>query len=181
MQNIFYGMLLIFIDVSFNVGSAKIGLIPDFLGYMLMIKGINEISSESDKFIKAKLYMKLMVVYTLCWYIGDLLGISNHINELLSIVLGIIAMIVSLYIRYSIIAGIVDIEKKCKYNLNTQTLYSVWKAYAIFSILACVALLIPIVGFIIVIISAVINIYFLVAFDNSKNLYYEFKIHNLRL
>lgn len=178
MQNIFYGMLLSFLNFDLNIGDCKIGLIPDCLGYILMIKGINELMIEGSHFKKIKPYIELMVVYTSFLYIADLLNIRNQINEILTITVGIIFTIISLYIVYSIIKGITDIEHKYKCNLKSGILYSLWKARVVFVILGYVATLTSVGVVIIIIIGFIINIYFLVEFNHSKNLYYRSKINN---
>ena len=40
-------MLLVFLDFSINLGRIRIGLIPDFIGYIIMVKGLSELSDES--------------------------------------------------------------------------------------------------------------------------------------
>ena len=177
MQSIFYGMLLSFFDLNFSIGDSKIGLIPDFLGYILMLKGVRELAIESDHFTKVKSYIKLMVVYTLYLYTMGLLGISGQINEIFNIMLAITFAIISLYITYNIVMGIADIEERYKYNLKSEMLYSLWKAHAIFTILTYIAAFIPVLVFIIII-GFIVNIYFIVQFHNSKNLYYELKLNN---
>ena len=39
MQNIFLGMLFAFLDININRGRTTIGLMPEFVGYILMVKG----------------------------------------------------------------------------------------------------------------------------------------------
>lgn len=178
MQNIFYGILLSFLNFNFNIGDSKIGLIPDFLGYILMFKGVEELAMESDDFTKVKLHIKLMVGYTLFLYIMDLLGISGQINEIFNIMLGIIFSIVALYITYNIVMGIADIEERYNYNLKSEKLYSLWKARVIFTVLAYITTFVPGLALIIIIIGFIVNVYFIVEFHNSKNLYYESKLNN---
>lgn len=175
MQNIFYGMVLSFLNFSFNIGNCKIGLIPDFLGYILILKGVREIVSESEYFTKIELHIKLMVLYTLFLYIMDLLGNSSHINDIFNIVLGIIFAIIALYIVYNIIMGIIDIEKINNYNLKSDILYSLWKARVISTVLVYLTVFIPAIMLIVIMIGFIVNIGFIIKFNDSKNLYYKLK------
>ena len=40
MSSIFTGMLLVFLDFNINLGRSKIGLLPDFIGYIVMAGGL---------------------------------------------------------------------------------------------------------------------------------------------
>ncbi len=69
--------------------------------------------------------------------------------------------------------GIIDMEEKNNSNLDGNSLKSAWKLLVIFNILAFVSLLNPLVALVCIIVSFIVAIYFLVAFNNSKNLYYD--------
>lgn len=173
MQNIFYGMLLVCLNFTFSIGSVKIGLLPDFVGYILMMKGIDEIVHESSQFVKIKPYIMTMVVYTCLLYIGDLFGLSIQINGFIASVLGLIAVIIAFYISYTIISGIREIEKNDQCNLNGEILHTVWIVRVICSMVVYIAIVIPILILPVLFIGLIVNIYFLVVFNRTKNLYYE--------
>jgi len=44
MSRIFTGFLFIFLDFNLNLGNSQIGLIPDFIGYIIMLGGLAEMS-----------------------------------------------------------------------------------------------------------------------------------------
>lgn len=172
MKNILIGFILIFLDFSLNLGNSKIGLLPDFVGYIVMINGLVEMAEESTLFTRIKPYVTAMAVYTAFLYLLDLGGISVTLG-ILSYVLAFTTTAVSLYISYNIVMGIIDMEEKNNANLDGNSLKSAWKLLAVFNILAFVSLLIPLVALICIIVSFIVAIYFLVAFNNSKNLYYD--------
>ncbi|SHI18015.1 hypothetical protein SAMN02745823_03082 [Sporobacter termitidis DSM 10068] len=174
MKKIFIGFLLIFLDFSLNLGNSRIGLIPDFIGYIVMINGLLEMAEESPLFIKVKPFATFMAVYTGIVYFIDLVGISAS-PGFLSIVLGIVSAVISLYISYNIIMGVKDMEEIYNTPLNGSSLKSTWTILAVFNILNFVFLLIPALAIISVIVSFIVAICFLVAFNNSKNLYYNMK------
>ncbi|NLK73333.1 MAG: hypothetical protein GX285_09975 [Clostridiales bacterium] len=175
MRNIFIGFLLIFLDFNLNIGSSQIGLIPDFVGYIVMIKGLVEMAMESGQFIKVKPFASGMAVYTGILYVMDLFGISASLGAL-SYILGIASVIISLYISYSIVMGVREIEEKYSIFMNGDSLYSAWKILAILNILTFVLIIIPALAIICIIATFVIAILFLVAFNKSKNLYYEMRV-----
>ena len=64
MRNIFSGFILIFLDFNLNLGNSTIGLIPDFIGYFVMIGGLDQMVGESTIFTKVRPFVVGMAVYT---------------------------------------------------------------------------------------------------------------------
>lgn len=176
MKNIFIGFLLIFLDFNLNLGNSQIGLIPDFIGYIVMINGLMEMSGESPLFLKVKPYATGMAVYTGILYLMDLLAISASLGAL-SVILGIASTIISLYISYNIVMGVKEIEEKYHTLFNGDSLKSSWTLLAVFNFVVYISLLIPALAVICIIVTFIVAICFLVAFSKSKNLYYEMKAH----
>ena len=172
MRNIFIGFILIFLDFSLNLGNSKIGLIPDFVGYIVMINGLEEMAGESSLFMKIKPYATGMAVYTGILYLLDLFGVSVSLG-VLTYVLAITSTVIALYISYNIVMGVIDMEGKYITLLNGDSLKSTWTFLAVFNALTFVSLLIPPVAIFCIILSFIVAICFLVAFNNSKNLYYD--------
>lgn len=176
MKNIFIGFILIFLDFSLNIGNSQIGLIPDFVGYIVMISGLEEMAVESTLFIKVKPYVTGMALYSGLLYVLDLIGVYVTLG-ILSYVLALISIALSLYISYNIVMGVIDMEGKYNTILNGDSLKSTWTLLAVFNILTFVSLLIPPIALICIIVTFIIAICFLVAFNNSKNLYYKLDSH----
>lgn len=172
MKNIFIGFLLIFLDFNLNLDSSRIGLIPDFLGYIAMINGLVEMARESQLFMKVKPYAIGMAVFFGISYLMDLMGISSSLGPLFYI-LAITSTVISLYISYNIIMGVIEIEKKYDILLNGDRLISTWKLLAALNIATFIfLLLIPPLAFICIIVTFIAALYFLSAFNKSKNSYY---------
>jgi len=172
MKNIFTGFILIFLDFNLNLGNSQIGLIPDFVGYIVMISGLEEMAGESTLFMKVKPYVTGMAIYTGVLYLLDLVGLSVSLG-VLSYVLAFTSTAVALYISYNIVMGVIDMEGKYNTPLNGDSLKSTWTLLAVFNVLTFVLLLIPPVAIICIIVFFIVAICFLVAFNNSKNLYYD--------
>jgi len=172
MKNIFIGFILIFLDFSLNLGNSKIGLIPDFVGYIVMINGLKEMAEESALFMKVKPFATGMAVYTGILYLLDLLGASVSLG-VLSYLLAFTSTAISLYISYNIVMGVIAIEGKYNTPLNGASLKSIWTLLAVFNVLTYVSFLIPPAVLICIIVSIVVAICFLFAFNKSKNLYYD--------
>lgn len=177
MRNIFIGFLLIFLDFNLNLGNCTIGLIPTFVGYIFLIKGLDEMKNESELFIKARPFAVGMCIYTSILYVGNLLGITANLGGI-AILLGILNTIISLYISYNIVSGVQNIETMRNVELNGEKVYNTWKFMMIFQIAAYISLIIPVVAIICVIVSFIVAIIFLVEFNNSKKLYEELSPFN---
>lgn len=175
MKNILIGFILIFLDFNLNIGNSKIGLIPDFIGYLIIISGLVEMAEESTLFMKVKPLVSGMVIYTGILYFLDLLGFSTLLGTF-SYILAITSTAISLYISYNIVMAVIEMEAKYSKSLNGNSLKSIWTLLAVFNILTFVTLLIPVIAVVCIVVTLIINICFLAAFNNSKNLYYDTSI-----
>jgi len=175
MKKIFIGLLLVFLDFNLTLNNSVIGLIPDFVGYIVMIKGLEEMTEESPLFPKVRPFAIGMAVYTGILYALDLFGIAVS-DDVLSFLLAVVSMAVSLYISYNLVMGVRDMEDRYATGLNGEQLKSRWMIVAVFSIAGLVALLVPTTLSIILLIGMlIVYILFLVAFSRSKNLYEAMK------
>lgn len=172
MRNIFIGFMLIFLDFNLNLGNSQIGLIPDFAGYIVMINGLREMADESPLFMKVKPYATGMAVYTAAVYAMDLFGISSSLGAF-SYILAITSTIISLYISYYIVMGVIEMEGKYNTLMNGASLKSTWTVLAVFNILSFVSLVIPVLAVVFIIVAFIVAIVFLVSFHTAKRLYYE--------
>lgn len=172
MQNLFMAFIFVFLDFTVTLGSIKIGLIPDFVGYLIMLKGLEELAHESTLFIKVKPFVIGMAGYSAVLYLIDLLGATLSLG-FLTYILAFISMAISLYISYHIVMGVLEIERNHNTFLNGDSLKSIWTLLAILNVLTFVTMFISAIALILIIISFIIAICFLAAFGKTKNLYYE--------
>lgn len=172
MKNIFTGFIFILLDINFNFNAFKLDLLPDFVGYLIMINGLTEMSEQSPLFLKVKPYAIGMTVYTGILFCMDLFFVAFEPWLYLP---ALLSTIISLFISYTIVAGIQEIEKKYNTDLNGISLKSTWTLLAIFNITAFVFLWVPVLAILCVVVAVIANICFVVAFNKSKNLYYQMK------
>lgn len=168
MRNIFIGYLFIFLDFNFNFNAHTLALIPDFIGFYFMVKGLKELASQSQRFTKVQPLAVGMGVYTAVLFIMDLLGMGMGT---LSWVLGLVSLAISLYISYTIILGIQDIETTRDADLYSQKLKSTWMGMVITHVASYLFVWVPALALISVIAAFVLAIVYLFAFRNTKNAY----------
>lgn len=173
MRNIFIGMLLVFLDFNFDFDTSRIGLIPDFIGYIFIIKGLAEMTEKSSRFAKVRPHAIGMLIYTAILYVMDVFGASAALEVWAAFVVGLVSTIISLYISYNIVMGVGDMQRVQERQLNADGLYFMWKLLAVFSIGSIITLWIPLLNIISIIVAIIITICFLVSFNKTKNLYYS--------
>jgi len=172
MRNIFLGMLFAFLDIKINLGNATIGLLPDFVGYILMIKGLEEMALESVLFEKARPWAVGMTVYTAVLYGLDFLAMSVQMR-FLGWVMSLAALIASLVISRWILRGILQIEANRRFQLQAAQLEQLWKPLAIVQLVAAAFGWFPLIGGLCALAAFVMGICYLVAFNKTKNLYLD--------
>jgi hypothetical protein len=164
--------MFIFLDFSLNLGQIRLELIPDFIGFIAMLGGLKDLSGESPAFEAARPFATFMAFYTgIAWFL-DLLGITVSLG-VLSFLLGLAALIISLYITYKIITGVKDMEETYRTHLNSDSLKAAWNVLTVSTLFAFLLVLIPALSILCFILSLIAAIWFLAAFHRSKTLYYN--------
>ena len=87
MRQIFWGMLFLFLDFNLTVKSSLIGLIPDFVGCIFLIRGLDLLRGESIRFVQARPWALAAAVYTGFTWLLDLLGLN--LTGIFSLLLGL--------------------------------------------------------------------------------------------
>ncbi len=108
MRKIFAGLVFVLLDFHIGIGRVRIGLLPAFVGYILVYRGLKELCFESDFFRKPLPFAAGMGVYTGILYVCDLSGTAGP-GQLL---LGIAALLIQFYIEYRVLQGILVLEQK---------------------------------------------------------------------
>lgn len=171
MNNLFIGMLLLFLNFNINIGNISIGLLPDFLGYIYILKGVKELSNESRFFSKVNPFARNMTYFTLVLYIFNLIGLKIGY---VMFILGLISSLLGLYVAYLCVKGIRDMEELNGWELKGETLYKTWQVLAVLSILSSTIAFIAGIGAIFMLIGNIILIIvYLVSFNQTKKLYLD--------
>lgn len=167
MNHLFLGMLFVFLDFNLNFGRCTLGLLPDFVGYILLVKGLEELVPVCGKFAKAKPWALVMAVYTGGLYVLDLFSVSLKLR-ILSWALGLVSTAASLVISYWIVGGIQEMENTHSWNLQGQKLKLMWTYMAVIQGICYVCSWIPVVGIIGAFGAFIMGICFLMAFYRTK-------------
>lgn len=172
MNYIFVGLLLTFLNFDITIGDSIIGILPNFVGFIMIVSGLKELSKENSFFTKTIPFAKGMVVYSAILYALNLFGLSGNSSWIIALA-GILATITDLYISYNIIQGIFDMEKAYNVDLNGSNLFRIWKPLAVLKVLSYIVLLVPMLAVIFIIATFVLTIIFMASFYTTKNNYMQ--------
>ena len=106
MDKLFFGFLLIFINFNLTIKGHTLNILPDWAGYCLIYSGLNDLSDKGEHFPLAKPWCLGMAVYTgAVWLLEIFMGDTKL--GIISWVLNIVATLVSFYVSYLILQGII--------------------------------------------------------------------------
>lgn len=174
MNDLFVGSIFVFLNINVHLGNVQLGLLPDFVGYFLIARGLATAAEDSRYFMKAKPWAQGMAFCSLCLYILDLLAGSAQM-QMLAWVLSLAALAVKFLIGYWIIAGFLQIEQARGWDLQAEKLRSMWVFSAVLNGICTICGWIPFVGAVGVLASCIIGICYLAALYKTKNLYLSAK------
>jgi hypothetical protein len=174
MKHIFMGFLFIILNFYLPLNNdIIINLIPNFIGFWFLLKGIRELSQHSTLFDKAAPLAKILFVYYVLDFIANLTGIASKLlreHIIGGFLLGLLIIILSLSCSQLIVKGIMEMEVKTQCRAGTEKLYTAWKSYAfVLVIYYLVVYFAPGLSAIGLLASLIINIYFLITLNKTKN------------
>ena len=124
MKKFVFGFLLIFLNFNLNFNRFSINVLPDFVGYYLLLQGMAEMETENPRFAASRPFAKGMVIYTAILWIGNLLGISGGP---LMMLLNLIALVVHFYIAWVLVCALREVESARGAELYGAVLHKRWK------------------------------------------------------
>ncbi|QIK56818.1 hypothetical protein G7059_02635 [Erysipelothrix sp. HDW6A] len=194
MKKIFWGKIALIFVFSFTysksfsydmfgqqtvVSSHTIQILPAFIGWMIILQGVNEMLSYSDRFVSLKKFVSGLVVYSLIVFILNM--IINSEGQLLKS-LSFIATFVIVYSDYLLYKGIIDTESKTGLYLRGDRLMMKFKislAIAISTIISPILVFIsPLLVFVyaaaVVVVTLVNEILILIDLYNAQKTFTEY-------
>lgn len=169
MEQLFSGLLLIMFDLTFTLGGLKIDIFPDFIGYILIYRGLKRLMEQSEFFEKAKTPCAVMIWVSFLSFF--LVTTSILKDNLFSIAFSVVSTLLYLRITINIVCAVMDVEERTGHDLKAKRLHEQWKFMACSQIAAFLSFIIPVVNLITIIIASIFNLIFLVAFSRSNEAY----------
>ena len=176
MKKIFWGLIFLFFDFYISLNTNVLHLLPNFVGYCLILYGVNEIknfigdeTSVPEWFSKITIACKIMCAVGAVHFLKELLGIRNlDIDSLFSLVfLG-----GNLFITFFITEIVFTLQGRYSMPLNGDFLRKVWKICAVISCLSTATLFfMPLLSGFFGIANSVCAIIFTVYFYKSQKVF----------
>ena len=169
MKKLFLGMVFILLDISVTAGPAKIGLLPDFAGCILMLKGLEEMKDRSGRLQKARFWVILTAVLSGIGYILDLFSLPVQWEFRVWLLdVGVTAL--GIAVHYLIVRGIEELEHREGRQLQALRLKSYWLYWAVLDGICQLCSWIPVVNTGAAAAALIMGICFLAAFYRSPKL-----------
>ena len=173
MKKLFIGLFFVLLSISINIGEISIDLIPDFIGYLLLISGLREFTAESGYFGKAAKLSIIFTVFSLALFVASIFGFSYSDEEikLIPLLAEAVCSAAGIYTAYLICRGIDQLENHHLCSLNSDKLIISWKVMTVMLIIAYLTFFIPVITAGCLMVSFAFSIVFLFQFNTTKNNY----------
>ena len=166
MENFFIGLVFLFLNFNITVSNHAIGLIPTFVGYIFIKRGVAEFEGKVPHFEKLKLFSKIMIAVGIVVYIMDFLAIT--IGGVYFIV-NTAMLAANVYASFCVTEGILYLEETKAVNLLGKETRRMWKVMVIAAAVKLVTVFVPFLNVIATLASFVCTILFLVAFNKTRS------------
>ena len=170
MNELFVGLLLIFLDIDLDMGGNAFDVLPDFVGYLLMTRGLDALHGESRFFQKARPLAMGLMIYSAVLYFVNAMAATVY-DQFVSFCLGLLAMAADVLLTSWIVAGVRDVETLRNRDLEGEKLGSMWRYAAVIRCITYFCSWLPLVGQIGAIAALVMHVCFLAAFYHTKKCY----------
>lgn len=172
MNRLFWGLLFCLLDYKLTVGTAVIGLLPDFLGFFLLMKGMEELSGENRFFDRGRHLAFGMIIVSVILYAADLMN-PGSMAHVWFWALELIGLVVMLVLIRMMITGILWLEHDNGLKLRGDLLKSFWLILIVICPLGHIVSWLPLVGDVCRIAAGVVSFLFLAVFWSSRKAFYE--------
>lgn len=172
MNRLFWGLLFVLLDFEAKVGSATLGLLPDFVGCWLLMKGMEELADENKCFDRGRHWAFGLMLLHLVLYGGKLLG-ADAMAAVGLWCLGLIGFGLEVYLIRRMIAGIRQMEESHGWVLQSGKLREMWLIQAVMGGIAYLLSWVPLVKIFAALAGMVTAACLLVAMYGTKKRYEE--------
>lgn len=174
MNRLFWGLFFVVLDFNLNLGSAKIGLLPDFVGWYLLMKGMETLAEENRYFDRSRHWAFGLMLLNLVLYGADLLN-PTSMNAVMLWLLGLAGFCVGMYVLSKMIRGIRQMEEDHQWELQGEKLRAMWMIQAVMGAISHLFSWMPLIGVFAMIAAAVTAMCMLVALYGTMKRYVQYQ------
>lgn len=168
MNKILIAFVFILFNFSVDLNGHTLNLIPSFLGYWFLYKGLTELQEKSVRFKKLLAWKKGVLIFTAINWCAQLifstLGWELRVIQFVEVLLNLI-------ITYQVIEGLVEYEKENQIQIHALKLRMAWIIAIVLSLLVSVFMVVPVVYQIGLVFLFVANLYVILRLYKTKLAY----------
>ena len=170
MSRLFWGLVFVGLNFDITLGSAAIGLLPDFVGWFLLMKGMEELAGENRHFDHGRHWAFGLMLLSVILYVADLLKLSSGATVMLWLV-GLLYFGVGMYTLYQMIRGIRQMEADRNWDLQGGKLKDLWMIQTVMGAISHLLSWMPLVGTFAAVAAAVTGFCLLAAMNGTWKRY----------
>ena len=170
MNAIFLGLALVLLDLDVTVGTATVELLPDFLGFFLILKGMTGLAEE-NKFFNLGRHMAFgLALVSFVLFVAAVMN-PGTFGKVIFWCVGLAALIGQLTLMKKIVAGVRQMELDESRDLKGERIQAMWLILVVLSTLRHLLSWVPIVGGVCGIAELLVAVLFLAAFRKCAKAY----------
>lgn len=139
MKRVFFGLILVFFDIELHI-TVKTGLLPDFLGYILILSGLCQLAPHGVWFARGRLPAMLLAVWSAVQYAAAVCGDPQYAIAPVRVLWELAEvpfLLLYLFLLLAIAYGMTELEMETGGGeMRTSRLTFLWKAGAVLRLLA---------------------------------------------
>ena len=135
-KTIFWGLVITCLHFNLNIGDLTFDLIPSFLGWCFVLKGVSELPPCSAR-TAADAPLKMMITLSAVSWCMNLVGGLDVVGDMLSMLI----TFAQLYTLYLLIELVAAVERMVSHTMPVENLRLTWKFCAV-----CTAILLVLQG-----------------------------------
>jgi len=138
------GMLFILMNFALDIGELSINILPEFVGYYLILSAVDKLKVKSAYFDKMSGVLFFMLVYKIADYIVSMLNINAGTVATVFFYGGIITTVIGLIIQFRVFCGIDEIAYNDDVRVRMGRVFVLFKIEVVLAVLAYVRTLLGI-------------------------------------
>lgn len=138
------GMLFILMNFALDIGDLSINILPEFVGYYLILSAVDKLKVKSAYFDKMSGVLFFMLVYKIADYIVSMLNINAGTVATVFFYGGIITTVIGLIIQFRVFCGIDEIAYNDDVRVRMGRIFVLFRIEVVLAALAYVRTLLGI-------------------------------------
>lgn len=133
------GMLFILMNFALDIGDLSINILPEFVGYGLILSAVDKLKVKSSYFDKMSGVLFFMLMYKIADYIMTMLNVNAGMLATVFFYGGIITTIIGFIIQFRVFCGIDEITYNDDVRVRMGRIFVLFKVEVVLAVLAYIS------------------------------------------